>query len=327
MRMAFSPALLAWSAAVLAAAAGSSAAQEVYPTRPVRIIAAIAAGSLTDVVLRRATVDLSSALGQPLVIDNRPGANTIVGADACAKAAADGYTFCVLNRDTVSVIPHIAAKLPYDSERDLKGVTALYNVVQGFVASAAVPVGSMKDLEALAKAKPEALNFGTFGANSNPDIARKWLNEQWGVNIAGVPYKGANLILNALLTGEIHLTRISLGSMASQARAGKIKVLAVGSAKRSPLFREAPTYAEAGMGQSPEGLWWGLFAPAGVSEGTRKIVHGHFAKVFREPRFQEYLESESLEPAISSMEEFESFLRKDRESGARMVRKYNIPRE
>ncbi len=303
------------------------AAQERYPAKPVRVIAAIAAGSLTDIVLRRAAADLAGALGQPLVIDNRPGANTVVGADACARAAPDGYTWCVLNRDTVSVIPHISLKPPYDADKDFRGVTALYHIVQGVVTPASLPAGSMKELEALAKAKPDALNFGTFGANSNPDIARKWLNEQWGVNIVGVPYKGANLILNALLAGEIQMTRISLGSMAAQARAGKVKVLAVGSEKRSRLFPDVPTYAEAGLGGSPEGLWWGLFAPAGTPDAMVRTMNGHFARAFNEPKFREYLESESLEPGISSPEAFDAFLKRDRESGARTVKKYNIPRE
>jgi len=314
-------------AAAMLLTAGIAVAQERYPAKPVRLIAAIAAGSLTDVVLRRAAVDLSQALGQQLVIDNRPGANTIVGADACAKAPADGYTFCVLNRDTVSVIPHISLNLPYDAEKDLRGVTALYHIVQGFVAPTSLPVNSMKDLEALAKSKPDALNFATFGDNSNPDVARKWLNEQWDVNIVGIPYKGANLILNALLSGEVEMTRISLGSMAAQVRAGRIKVLAIGSEKRSRLFPDVPTYAEAGVGASPEGLWWGLFAPRGTPDAMVKTMNANFVRVFRDPKFLEYLESESLEPALSSPEEFEDFLRKDRESGARIVKKYNIPRK
>ena len=316
----------ALAVAVLLAPA-AAAAQERYPAKPVRIIAAIAAGSLTDIVLRRVAADLTASLGQPLVIDNRPGANTVVGADACAKAAPDGYTFCVLNRDTVSVIPHISLKLPYDPEKDLKGVTSLYQIVQGYVATASLPASSMKTLEALAKSRPDALNFATFGQNSNPDVARKWLNEQWGVNIVGVPYKGANLILNALLSGEVHMTRISLGSMAAQAKAGRIKVLAVGSEKRSRLFPDAPTYAEAGVGNSPEGLWWGLFAPAATPDAMVRAFHAEVAKVFREPKFLEYLEAESLEPAVTSPEAFQAFLKKDRDSGARIVNKFDIPRE
>lgn len=319
----------AFISSVVVALLGASSvalAQHRYPAKPIRVIAAIAAGSLTDVVLRRAAVDLSAALGQPLVIDNRSGANTVVGADACAKAPPDGYTYCVLNRDTVSVIPHIRLNLPYDAEKDLRGVTALYHIVQGFVAPASLPVNSMKDLETFAKSRPDALNFATFGANSNPDVARKWLNEQWSVNIVGVPYKGANLILNALLAGEVHLTRISLGSMAAQARAGRIKVLAVGSEKRSPLFPDVPTYAEAGLGGSPEGIWWGLFAPVGTPDSMVSAVNAAVVRVFRDAKFLEYLQGESLEPAVSSAEEFQAFLRKDRESGARIVKKYNIPR-
>lgn len=324
MRHAFVRAIAVGSAL---AAAGPCLAQEPYPVRPIRLIAAIAAGSLTDVVVRRMASGLAAGLGQSVIVDNRPGANTIVGADACAKAQADGYTYCVLNRDTVSVIPHIASTLPYDAAKDLRPVTALYQIVQGVVVSASLPVTTVAELRTYATAQPKALNFGTFGAGSNPDVARQWLNETWGVQIVGVPYKGANLILNALLGGEIQLTRISLGSVATQVRAGRLRILAIGSTARSPALPDVPTYAQAGLGDSPEGLWWGVFAPARVPETRVTEMAQRIAAVFRDPRFLEYLQGEFLEPMVASVAEFAAFVDRDRRSGAAMVRRFNIPRE
>lgn len=317
---------LVW-ALVVACSCGSALAQERYPARPVRIIVAIAAGSLTDIILRKAAQEVGGGFGQPLIIDNRPGANTVVGAELCARAAPDGYTYCVVNRDTTSVIPHIVSKLSYDPAKDFKPVTRLYDVVQGLVTTVSLPVDSVRELQALAVAKPDAYNFGTFGAGSNPDVARQWLNDTWKTNIIGVPYKGANLIMNALASGEIHLTRISLGSAGGLVRAGKLKVIALGSSKRSRLFPNAPTYAEAGLEGFPEGIWWGIVAPAGTPDAMVRRVNQEFVRLFREPKFAEFLENESLESAVSSPEEFAAFLRDDRERGAATVRRFNIPRE
>lgn len=300
-----------------------------FPSKPIRVIVAIAAGSPTDVVMRTAGRELLSALGQPLIIENRPGGNQVIGSEACARSSPDGYTYCVVTNTAISVNPHIVSKLSYDPERDFKPVTALWFLINGVVVTASLPANSVKELKGLASAKPGWLNFGTQGAGTGPDIFRQWLNEQWKTDIVGVPYKGSNLIMNALIAGEIHFSRIApLGAYIEvQRKAGKVKVLAVGTSKRLSQFPDVPTYAEVGLGGFPERTWWGLFAPAGTPEAMVKRVNSEFVRLFHEPAFAAYLESQYVESAVTSPEEFAAFLKQDRERAGLMVKRYNIPRQ
>lgn len=312
---------------VLATASQGCFAQERYPAKPIRMIVTVAAGAPTDLFLRTMGQELQPRLGQPLVIDNRPGGNVMVGAEVCAKAPADGYSFCAFSSDTMSVNPHIFSKMPYDPDKDFKPVGLLYYLIQGLITSASLPVNSVKELQALAASKSPPLNFGTLGTGTNPDVFRQWLNERWRTDIAGIPYKGANLVMNALIAGEIHLSRISLSTVGGQAKAGKVKVLAVGSARRSKLFPDIPTYAEVGLDGFSEQVWWGLLAPAGTPDAAVKRLNAEVVKVFAEPKFQQYLETQFLDPAVDTPEEFAVFLKQDRERSGQMVRKYNIPRQ
>lgn len=301
--------------------------QDGYPGKPIRIIVPVAAGAPTDLVMRTVGQELLPRLAQPLIVDNRPGAGLIVGSEACAKAAPDGYTICNVNSDSMSVNPHIVAKLPYDPEKDFKPITTLYYLIQGLIASNSLQVNSVKDLQGLAAAKPRALNFGTMGQGTNPDVFRQWLNEQWRTDIAGIPYKGANLIMTALVAGEVDLSRISLGTVGGQMKAGKVKVLAVGSSKRLRLFPEIPTYAEVGLDGFTEQVWWGLAAPAGTPDAMVRRLNAEFVRLFREPKFLDYMESQFLETVVGSPESFAKFMREDRERAGVVVRKYNVPRQ
>jgi tripartite-type tricarboxylate transporter receptor subunit TctC len=197
------------------------------------------------------------------------------------------------------------------------------------VATASLPAHSVKELKALANAKPGWLNFATQGAGTGPDIFRQWLNEQWKTDIVGVPYKGSNLIMNALIAGEIHFSRIApLGAyIGVQMKAGKIRLLAVGTSKRLSQFPDVPTYAEVGLDGFPERTWWGLFAPAGTPEAMVKRMNSEIARLFREPKFAAYLESQYVEPAVTTPEAFAAFLKEDRERAGLVVKRYNIPRQ
>ncbi|OFZ99797.1 MAG: hypothetical protein A3H35_02000 [Betaproteobacteria bacterium RIFCSPLOWO2_02_FULL_62_17] len=313
----------------VAAFAAFQAPAQPYPSKPIRVIVAIAAGSPTDIMMRTAGQQLLGPLGQSLVIENRPGGNQVIGAEACARSAPDGYTFCVVTNTAISVNPHIISKLSYEPDRDFKPVTALWFLINGLVATASLPANSVKELQALAATRPGSLNFATQGSGTGPDIFRQWLNEQWNTNIVGIPYKGANLIMNALIAGEIHFSRIApLGDyVAVQMKAGKVKLLAVGTSKRLAQFPDVPTYAEAGLDGFPEKTWWGLFAPAGTPDAMVRRIHSEFVRLFHEPKFAAYLESQVVEPAITSPEEFATFLKEDRERAGQTVKKYNVPRQ
>lgn len=175
--------------AALALAANLAIAQTAYPAKPIRVIVGIAPGSVTDLVMRAVAQELTPRLGQPLVIENRPGGNMIIGADACAKSAPDGYTLCVLGVDALSTNVHTIEKLPYDPERDLKPVSNLFYVLEALVVNPGVPVSTVAELRAFAAARPGALNFGTLGPDSSPDLFLGWLRDQWKAEMTAVPYK------------------------------------------------------------------------------------------------------------------------------------------
>lgn len=296
-----------------------------YSSKPIRVIVAIAAGSPTDVVMRTAARELQNSLGQPLTIENRPGGDMVIGSEACVRAAPDGYTFCVVSNTAVSINPHIFSRLPYDPATDFTPVTPLWFLIQGMIGTASLPANSVKEVQALATARPGSLNMGTLGAGG-ADFHRRWLNEHWNTNIVGIPYKGANLVMNALVAGEIHLGLIALGSLGGQLKAGKVKLFAVGSSRRLRQLPDMPTYAEVGLEGFPR-TWWGLFAPAGVAEAVVTKINSTVVQVFHKPQFAAYLESQFLEPAVTTPEEFAAFLKKDRETAGLMVRRFDIPRQ
>jgi tripartite-type tricarboxylate transporter receptor subunit TctC len=312
------------SLAVVALGAFGALAQP-YPGKPIRVIVAIAAGSPTDIVMRAAANEVLGPLGQPLTIENRPGGDQVIGAEACARSAPDGYTYCVISQTGISTNPHVFSKLSYDPARDFKGVVQLWFLIQGMIISGSLPVKTVEELRVLALAKPGALNLGNLGVGG-PDLHRRWLNDKWNTQIVGVPYKGSNLVMNALISGELQMSLTALGGLGGQLKAGKVRLLAVGSTRRLQQFPEVPTYAEAGLEDAPR-TWWGLFAPAATPDAMVKRINSEFVRLFREPKFAEFLENQFLEPSAASPEEFAAFLKEDRQSAGVIVKKYNLPRQ
>ncbi len=192
------------------------AVAQTYPSRPIRMIVPIAPGSVTDVAARLMAQELTDRMGQPVIVENRPGANMVIGGAECAKAAPDGYTLCVVSPDTMSFNPFTIPNLPYDPDRDFRPVTNMYYVIEGLVAKQALPANSVAELRTLAAARPGALNFGTLGARTTTDMYRLWLGELWKTSFVGVPYKGGSEIIGALLTGTIDVSKIGVGNMAGQ---------------------------------------------------------------------------------------------------------------
>jgi len=267
------------AASALAALASSIVTAQSYPSKPIRaILVEGAPGAITDIVTRAAAPDLASRLGQPIIIENRAGGNGLPGMEACIKSAPDGHTMCMISITTMSFHPHTFAKLHYDPERDTKPVTQMYFLTEGIYVPAALPVSSMKELQALAivKAKSGALNFGIPGVGSNPDIFRQWLVQRWNTNIVGVPYKGFAPIVTAVLTGEVDFAKMGLGNAIPHIKSGKIKILAVTSASRVKLVPEAPTMEEAGVeGFNIKG-WWGIVLPAGSPDAVAARLASDF---------------------------------------------------
>ena len=304
-----------------------SAQAQTYPDRPIRLIVSIAAGSVTDVIMRKTGAELQPQLGQPLVIENRGGASGIVAAQACAQATPDGYTLCVIYHSTMSYNPLLFSKLPYDPDRDLVPVARLFFLNEGLFVSNEIGVNTVAELKKLAQAKPESLNYATLGEGSFPDLYLKWLNNQWGTKIVGVPYKGGGPAAQALAANQVQLTRFGIGNFLGLIQGGKVKALAVSSEKRSPLLPDVPTLAEAGLGGYPGQGWWGLAAPKGTPPAIVNKINAIFVKLYKDPKFVDYLNHQAVVAAPDSPAEFATFLKEDRKAAEALIKIANSKRE
>jgi tripartite-type tricarboxylate transporter receptor subunit TctC len=312
--------LRAFAAVALTLGAASSMAQADYPNRPVRLLLPIAAGSVTDVVLRAASGPVAQKLGQSIVIDNRPGASGVIGAEACAKAAPDGYTVCAVYHSIMSYNPLTIDKLPYDAERDFAPVTHMFFVTEGLAVPAGLPVNSLAELRAYAQKNPAGVNLGTLGEGSLQELFVAWLNREWKTSIAGIAYKGGGPIANALTGGEIQIGQMGLGNFIGLIQAGKLKPLAVAASQRVKQLPQVPTMGEAGLGGFPARTWWGLAAPAGTPAPVVAKLNAAFVAVLRDPKFMETMESHFVESAAGTPQEFAAFLKSDREAARGLVK-------
>jgi tripartite-type tricarboxylate transporter receptor subunit TctC len=298
-----------------------------YPARPVRIIVPLPAGSTTDLVMRTTAQELSTRLKQPVVVENKPGGNWVVGAEACHSATPDGHTLCVMNSDAIAFNPHILSSLPYDPAKDFAPVTNLFFLFEGILGKAALPASSIGELRDYAAKNPGKLNFGTLGPGSSNDVFRQWLVQHWNVDIPGIPYKGGAPVITALLAGEIDVTKIGMGNIAGQLNSGKVKILAIQGTQRSKLVPNVPTLQESGLGGFPLRVWWGLFMPAGSPDPTVKRINAEMTQLYREAKMAEYLESQFVEVAVTPPEQFAAFTRAERERAAQVVKDFHIPRQ
>ena len=312
-------------ACALVAVCTTTANAQDYPDKPIRMIVSIAAGSVTDVIMRAASKEVETKLGQPLVIENRGGAAGILGGQACAQSPGDGYTLCVIYHSTMSYNPVMFDKLPYNPETDFIPVTRLFLLTEGIFINADLPTKTVAELKALAQSKPESLNFATLGNGSFPDLFRVWLNNQWGTKIVGVPYKGGGPAAQALSSDEVQLTRFGIGNFRGAMDAGRVRVLAVTSEARSPIVPDVPTFKEAGLDYPGQG-WWGLAVPKGTPAPIVDRIHEAFVTVFNDPKFIAYLVSQSVVSATTTQNGFAEFLKADRKAAEDLVKIANTPK-
>jgi tripartite-type tricarboxylate transporter receptor subunit TctC len=314
----------AWKRAALAllalAAATTASHAQNYPNKPIRMIVSIAAGSVTDVIMRAAAAELQNRLGQPVVIENIGGAAGILGGKACAAAAPDGYNICIIYHSTMSFNPLLFSNLPYNPDTDFVPMARLFFLVEGIFASSAINVNSIAELKALAQSKPDGLNYATLGEGSYPDLFLKWLNNQWGTKIVGIPYRGGGPAAQAIAANDVQVTRFGVGNFAGPLAAGKAKALAVSTAKRSPLLPDVPTLAEVGLGNYPGQGWWGLAAPKGTPPAAVTRLSSEFQKLFSEPKFMEFLEKQAVVPAATDPAGFVAFLQEDRKNAEALIK-------
>ena len=292
-----------------------------WPTKPVRIVVAYPPGGGIDVLARQLADKLSPAWGQPVVVENKPGANTIVATDAVAKSAADGHTVLMTTDATFSINPHLYARLPYDAQRDFTPVTMLVLLQQLLVAHPAVPFNDLKGLIETAKAKPGSINYASYGSGSQPHLAGEMLKNKAGIDLVHVPYKGISLAVPAVMAGEVQLTFAGIATSMPQLKAGRIKALAIGGSARSPLLPQVPTFSELGYPEVETHAWFGLFLPAGSPKEAVARIYQDSRKILDESDFrQKQLVEKGYEVVGSSPDDFVNYLKRDSESRARAVR-------
>jgi tripartite-type tricarboxylate transporter receptor subunit TctC len=308
-------ALVGFATLVPAAATAQS-----YPTKPIRLVVPFPPGGSLDVVARAIGQKLSEAWGQPVVIDNRPGAGGNIGADLVAKSAPDGYTILEGALSTHAVNISLYGKMPYDPVLDFAPITLVAITPNVLVVNATFPVNSVSELIAYAKAHPGALSFGSGSNGSAGHLAGELFKTQAGVDMVHIPYKGGAPALQALLAGDTQLMFDNLANSTPQLKAGRLKALAVTTAKRSTLSPELPTLAEAGLPGFDIYTWWGFMAPAGTPGEIIIKWNAEVTRILGTPEMKAFFAQQGAEPAPTTPEQFAALIRSEIPKYAKIVR-------
>jgi tripartite-type tricarboxylate transporter receptor subunit TctC len=295
------------AAAALLLAAGASA--QTFPSRPITIVVPAAPGGVTDMLGRILAKRFTDKWGQQAIVENKPGANNQIAAEYVARAAPDGYTLFVGPETTFVVNPSIYPKLSYDPVKDFTPITGLITINQALLVNPSLPVNDVKELLALAKSKPGELNYGTFGIGSSGHLNMELFQSEAGIRLTPVHYKGATPALTDVMAGHIQLMFISVGSAVPQARAGKVRMLAVGARKRLEGLPDVPSVAESGLPGFEAVSWFGLYGPAGMPPEIVAKINGEVRSLFADPEVRKtFLAPQFFEPLVDSPAELAGFL-------------------
>jgi tripartite-type tricarboxylate transporter receptor subunit TctC len=310
--------ILAAIAMLLSVASFAPAGAEEWPARPVRIIIPLGAGGGGDVFSRLLAEQLQKRFGQPFVVENRPGGGLNIGTRACAEAAADGYTFCVLSGEPVIYNQYRFKNLPFNPEKDFEPVANLFINANALVVNSNLGIKTIPQLVALAKAKPGTLSYGTFSFVLAYFMDK--LNKQNGIDIVRVPFRSGNEMVNAVMGGTTPIVFLGLANMIGQIKSGQFTGLALNSTERSPLFPNIPTLKEA-TGEDYPPPWFGLFAPAGTPLPYIEKLHAEVTAITTDPEFvkKNYL-ARAVEPAAGTRAEFIKFIAENRKVAAMIAK-------
>ena len=305
-------------ALALTGAASPAPAQE-YPVRPIRVIVTTSPGGLSDVFLRAVGEPLHQRLGQPVVVENRAGGNMIIGARACADAAPDGYTLCMMPGEPLLYNQFQYKNLPYDPDKSFAPITNFFFITQALSVSAALPVTSLAELAAYSKAKAGTLSY------SAPSSSLIMFMENWkratGADLVKIPFKGGGDTVNGMLSGTTPVGFLGLGNLISYIRAGTIRPILVDSEQRAALIPQVPTLGDIGSARDHTRAFFGLLAPAGTPRAIVDKLRGEIVRIVSDPQFQaRHMTERGLEPVVDTPEEFRAFLIADRVRAERIVK-------
>ena len=300
--------IFVWAA--LCVAVGSAVAQE-WPTRPVKLIVPYPAGGGVDVMARALAQRLQDKWQQPITIDNRPGANTLIGTEAVARST-DNHTLLFTTDATFTINPHLYSKLPYEADKDFAPVTQLVAFSQMLVANASLPANTLKELLALAKAKPGSLSYASYGPGSQPQLATEMLKQKAGVFIVHIPYRGIPQAVTAVVSGEVPLTWSGIVSARPHIASKRIKPLAYGGKTRAAAYPDVPTMTELGFPEVDANVWVGVFAPASFTPTLVSRMHRDILAVISEADFRsKEIEGKSYDFVGAGPDEFRRHIRSE----------------
>ena len=293
---------------------------QTYPDKPIRLILSVPAGATPDVTARLVTPGLAQLLGQPLVVDNRPGAGGLIGAEIVSKAAPDGYTVFISSPGALTILPHLRKNVPYDTLRDFAPVSLISIGPFVLITHPSVPAKTVKELVALARAQPGKLNYASAGSGVANHLAMELFKHMAGVDITHVPYKGAPQAVTDVLAGHMNIMFNSIAPIVGHIKAGRVRVLGIASAKRSPQLPDVPTISEAGVPGFEAVNWFGMFAPAKTPKRIITRLNEAVVKVVRLPEIQSQFAALGADVVGSSPEELAAFIRRDMEQYAKVVK-------
>ena len=301
--------------ALLAALASSIALAQALPPKPLHIIVPFPPGGAVDPLVRALASGLAERIGQPVIVDNRPGATGTIGMNACAKSPPDGTTLCFVTSDGMTVIPALGMQLPFDAERDFQPVTLLGYSQPVLVAASGSPFDSYKSLVAYARANPGKVNFGTFGEGSSSHQLLEAIQHGAGIRLTNVPYKGTGPALQAAIAGEVDLALSIVPVIAPHLKSGRLKPILALSRARLPALPDVPAYGEESIPLFRT-TWFGIVAPAGLPRDTLARLHSEIAAVLGNPQWRDrYMPADSYEVSAIGPDDFARLLEKTRADG------------
>ena len=307
-------------AALLIGHAGAAAAQPAYPAKSIRFVVPFPAGGPLDIVARAIGQELNKSWGQPVIIDNRPGAGGNIGADAVAKSAPDGHTILMGAVSTHAINPTLYSKLPYDPIRDFAPVTLVTSVPNVLVVHPSVPARTVKDLVSIAKARPGQLNFASGSTGSAGHLAGELFKAMAGVDMVHIPYKGAAPAVVDLLAGHVSLMFDNMSSALPNIKSGRVRAIAVTTLKRSPMLPALPTISESGLRGFDISTWFGVFAPGGTPPAIVARLNAEIVRALATPEMRERLAALGAEPVGNKPEEFAAFIREEIPKYAKVIK-------
>jgi tripartite-type tricarboxylate transporter receptor subunit TctC len=314
---------------IVAIVAGASAlamlpvAAQQYPSRPIRWIVPLPPGATADIITRLVGLKLGEAFGQQVVIDNRPGGVFVIGSDVIAKAAPDGYTIGTLLTPHV-VNPFVLKNLPYDTARDFTPVSLMVIVPGVMTMHPAVPATTLKDVIALARAKPGSLNYGSPGPLTSGHLSMEMLKLTAGISIAHIPYKGGAPAIADLIGGQIQFLISGPPGVLPHIKSGRLKAIAVTAAQRSPGLPDTPTFAESGLPGFDTYEWYGVFAPGNMPRPVLLRLSQEIGRIMKLPEFSEKLSAQGAIPVGNSADEFAAFVKREMNTWGKVAQKVGL---